>query len=66
MVKTEKCFDGMYVYYVLGDLKENTGTYDITMWDIDVNKEFNLKNRKKLNFKKSENSNIIWGHQISN
>lgn len=66
MVKTEKCFDGMYVDYVLGDLKENTGTYDITMWDIDVNKEFNLKNRKKLNFKKSENSNIIWGHQISN
>lgn len=61
MVKTEKCFDGMYVDYVLGDLKENTGTYDITMWDIDVNKEFNLKNRKKLNFKKSENSNIIWG-----
>lgn len=60
MVKTEKCFDGMYVDYVLGDLKENTGTYDITMWDIDVNKEFNLKNRKKLNFKKSENSNIIW------
>ena len=52
MQKTKECFTGMYLDYILGDLKKDTETYNITMWDIDVEKEFKLKNLKKLEFRK--------------
>lgn len=57
MQKTKECFTGMYVDYILGDLKKDTETYNITMWDIDVEKEFKLKNLKKLGFRKERKLN---------
>lgn len=60
MEKTKKYFMGMYIDYIFGDLKTGTEVYNTTMRDIDVNKEFNLKNREKLNFKTNVDSNIIW------
>lgn len=60
MEKTKKYFMGMYVDYIFGDLKTGTEVYNTTMRDIDVNREFNLKNREKLNFKTNTDSNIIW------
>lgn len=65
MEKTKKYFVGMYVDYIFGDLKTGTEVYNTTMWDIDVNREFNLKNREKLNFKNNANSNILWGSSNS-
>ena len=61
MEKTKKYFMGMYIDYIFGDLKTGTEVYNTTMRDIDVNREFNLKNREKLNFKTNVDSNIIWG-----
>lgn len=61
MEKTRECFTGMYVDYILGYLKKDTEPYNITMWDIDVKKEFNLKKIKELNFKGNINSDITWG-----
>lgn len=57
MQKTKECFTGMYLDYILGDLKKDTETYNITMWDIDVEKEFKLKNLKKLRFRKEHKLN---------
>lgn len=57
MQKTKECFTGMYLDYILGDLKKDTETYNITMWDIDVEKEFKLKNLKKLGFRKEHKLN---------